>query len=102
MEYALGLDPNSFSTNGRPTISFVMDGADTFGAITFTRVKGATDLVYEPSAQSALSGGGWETMTNVVSTVDNEDTELITVRDSIPQGSSTGRFYQLRIKLRYP
>jgi surface-anchored protein len=102
MEYALGLNPTSVSTNGLPTISFVTDGSDAFGALTFTRVKGATDLVYEPSVQSALSAGDWETMTNLVSTVDNGDTELVTVRDSIPRGSIIRRFYQLRIRLRYP
>jgi surface-anchored protein len=102
MEYALGLDPNSVSTNGLPTVSLVAEGPDTYGALTFTRVKAATDLAYAPSARGALNAGDWETLTNVVSVVDNGETETVTVRDFVPAAGAAKRFYQLRVTLNYP
>lgn len=102
MEYALGLDPNSVSTDGLPTLSFVTEGADTYGALTFARVTLAADLIYEPSVRTSLNAGTWEILTNLVNVVDHGESETVTVRDSVPQPLSTGRFYQLRVKLCYP
>ena len=102
LEYALGLNPNVASTNGLPAFSFVTTNAQTFGALTFTRVKAATDLAYAPSARSELQSGAWVTLTNVLSLVDNGPTETVTVRDSAPVSATTNRFYQLRVKLNSP
>ncbi|HMP82094.1 MAG TPA: choice-of-anchor M domain-containing protein [Verrucomicrobiota bacterium] len=102
MEYALGLDPNSVSTNGLPTFSFVTVGDDQFGALTFTQVKAATDVDYLPVVRSGLNTGDWEPLTNVVSLVDNGDTETITVRDSVARSAATARLYRLGVQLNYP
>lgn len=101
LEYALGLDPNTTSTNGLPSFSFVTTNAQTYGALTFTRVKAATDVVYQPSATSDLAAGTWTTLSDIVSVVDNGATETVTVRDTLP-ATGTSRFYQLRVKLNYP
>ncbi len=102
LEYASNLDPNSFSTNGRPEFSFVTNGQDTYGAFTFTRVKPATDLIYEPAARSQLNGGSWEVMTNNVSVLEEVYTETVTLRDSTPSSASSSRFYRFRVTLPDP
>jgi len=102
MEYALGLDPNAQSTNGFPSASLVTTNGQTYGALTFTRVKAALDLVYEPSARTTLTAGAWTVLTNVMTVVDHGTTETVIVRDDEPVGAHAARFLQLRIKLNYP
>lgn len=102
MEYALALDPNTASTNGLPEFAFVTVGNEQYGALTFTRVKTATDLIYLPAVRSALNTGDWETLTNIVSLVDSGDTETVTVRDSVPMSVAAARFYRLGVRLNYP
>lgn len=102
LEYALGLDPNVASTAGLPTFSFVTDAGQLYGALTFTRVKAATDIDYLPSVRNELTGGAWTPLTNVVSVTDHGETETVTVRDTLPREATTNRFYQLRVNLNYP
>ncbi|MCL4788311.1 MAG: choice-of-anchor M domain-containing protein [Verrucomicrobia bacterium] len=102
LEYASNLDPNSFSTNGRPEFSFVTNGRDTYGAFTFTQVKPATDLIYEPAARAQLSSSSWEGMTNRASLFDEGYIETVTLRDSTPISASSSRFYQFRVTLSDP
>ncbi len=102
LEYALGLNPHQNSTAGLPTFSFVMDAGETYGALTFTRVKAATDIDYLPSVRGALHVGEWTTLTNVVSTVDYGETETVTVRDFLPAAAEPNRFFQFRARLNYP
>jgi surface-anchored protein len=102
MEYALGLNPNEPSTNGFPAASLVTTNGQTYGALTFTRVKGAADLVYEPSARSTLTGGAWTVLTNVMTVMDHGATETVTVRGDEPAGAHAARFLQLRVSLNYP
>jgi surface-anchored protein len=102
LEYALGLNPNVASTAGLPMFSFVSDAGQTYGALTFTRVKAATDIDYLPSVRSDLNSGTWTALTEVVSVVDHGDTETVTVRDSVPQSAHAARFYQFRARLNYP
>lgn len=102
LEYALNLNPNAASGNGLPSFSFITTNTLTYGALTFTRVKAATDLAYLPSATGNLASGNWTTLTDVVSVADNGATETVTVRDSLPVVGTTNRFYQLRVKLNYP
>lgn len=102
LEYALGLNPNVASTAGLPMFSFVSDAGQTYGALTFTRVKAATDIDYLPSVRSDLNSGAWTALPEVVSVVDHGDTETVTVRDSVPQSAHTARFYQFRARLNYP
>lgn len=102
LEYALGLNPNSASTTGLPEFSLVSDAGQTYGALTFTRVKAATDIDYLPSARSELTGGAWTTLTNVVSTTDHGETETVTLRDFAPAAANVSRFFQFRARLNYP
>ena len=102
LEYALGLDPHTTSAGGLPTFSFVTTNSQTYGALTFTRVKSATDISYEPSVRGALDSGTWTTLTNVVSVIDNGATETITLRDFAPSATNASRFFQFRARLNYP
>jgi len=102
LEYALGLKPNFASASGLPTFSLVSTNSETYGALTFTRVKSATDISYEPVVRSALDSGDWTTLTNVVSVIDHGATETITLRDFAPAATNASRFFQFRARLNYP
>lgn len=102
LEYALNLNPNATDTAVTPTFSFITNGLNTYGALTFTQVKGDANLVYEPLAKSDLNSSVWDLLTDIVSSVDNGLTETITVRDSIPAALAPTRFYQLRVRFKNP
>lgn len=102
LEYALGLNPNLAATAGLPTFSLVTTNGATYGALTYTRVKGARDIDYLPSARSDLNSGSWTLLTNQVDVTDHGDTETVTVRDATPQSTQAARFFQFRAKLNYP
>ncbi len=102
LEYALNLNPNTVSTNGLPLFSFVTNGQESYGAFTFTRVKPAADLIYEPAARGSLSGGAWEVMTNQASLLDEGYTETVTLRDRLPVAGTSSRFHQFRVRLQEP
>lgn len=102
LEYALGLDPHTPSPLGLPTFLWVPDGGETYGALSFTRVKAATDIEYLPSVRADLTSGDWQVLTNLVSVVDHGETETVVVRDHSPAGGAGARFYQFRAKLNYP
>jgi surface-anchored protein len=102
LEYALDLNPNMASTTGLPQFTLVTEAGETYGALTFTRVKAATDIDYLPSVRSDLSSGAWTTLTEVVSVLDHGETEVVTMRDSVPHGASAARFFQFRVRLNYP
>ena len=102
LEYALGLNPNIATTTGLPTMSLVTTNGSTFGAMTFTRVKSATDISYEPAVSSELNSGSWLPLTNVFSVVDNGLTETLTLRDFSAADTNASRFYQFRARLNFP
>jgi|GEM_PF-552617 len=102
MEYALGLAPNLPSTNGLPFASLITTNGQTFGALTFTRVKTATDLVYEPTVRASLAAENGTLLTNLVRVLDQGATEQVTVRDHQPADAANARFFQLRVRLNYP
>jgi surface-anchored protein len=102
LEYALGLNPHTVSTTGLPTFSWVTDGGKTYGALSFTRVKVATDVAYLPSVRNDLTSGDWQVLTNLVSVVDHGETETVTVRDHSQASTHNARFYQFRAQLNYP
>lgn len=102
LEYALGLNPNAASSIGLPQLSLVTESGETYGALTFTRNKAATDMNYLPSVRSELDSGDWTTLTQVVSVVDHGVTETVTMRDSVPHAASAARFFQFRARLNYP
>lgn len=100
LEYALGTNPNETTTNGwqGPNI-FSMDG-QRYGAFTYNHFKAATDCVCEVVAANEIPTSDWQALTNILATVDNGDTEKITIRDSMPVSDTRQRFYQLRVTLR--
>lgn len=102
IEYALGLNPNVTTTAGLPTISFVTTNGSTFGAMTFTRVKSATDISYEPMVCGDLNSGSWTLLTNVFNVVDNGLTETVTLRDYSDASTNSSRYFQFRARLNYP
>jgi surface-anchored protein len=102
LEYTLGLNPHVAATTGLPTFSLITTNGETYGVLTFTRVKAATDIDYLPSVRSDLNSSAWTTLTDVVSVVDHGDTETVTVRDAVPRSASAARFYQFRARLNYP
>ncbi len=101
-EYALGLNPNIASTTGLPAFSLIETNGQKFGALTYTRVKTATDVDYSPSVCSALVAADWAVLTNTVSVEDHGETESVTVRDAVPLSTTTQRFFQFRARLNYP
>ncbi len=102
LEYALGLNPNVASTVGLPSISLATDAGQVYGALTFTRVKAATDIDYLPAVRTELTGGAWTLLTNLVSMTDQGETETVTFRDAVPLSATTQRFFQFRARLNYP
>ncbi len=99
VEYALGTDPKIATTNGWPTASLVTDNGQTYGALTYTRAKAATEVTYEVVAASSITATTWQPITSVHGIVDLGATERVTMRDPVPIGSGRQRFYQLRVRL---
>lgn len=102
MEYALGLDPLIPNTAGLPAFTWITENDQTYGALTYSRVKDATDLEYLPGVTSNLLIPAWTPMTTVVSVEDLGDTERVTVRDPLDRTTAGKRFYQLRIRFLTP
>lgn len=102
IEYALGLDPNAATATGMPKFLMVEFNGESYGALSFTRVKAATDLEYLSCATSDLTSDAWATLTDVVSVADNGDTETVVVRDSAPLPANASRFFRLSVRLHYP
>lgn len=102
LEYALDLNPHVASTSGLPTFSLIATNGETYGALTYTRVKAATDIDYLPSVRSDLTSGDWVTLTNVVSVIDHAATETVTLRDFALAATNGSRFFQFRARLNYP
>lgn len=102
LEYALGLNPHVATTAGLPTFSLLTTNGETYGALSFTRMKAATDVDYLPSARGDLTSGDWQVLTNLVSVVDLGQTETVVMRDHSPAATLGRRFYQFRAKLNYP
>jgi surface-anchored protein len=97
-EYATGTDPKEFTTNAGPVFNFVLSNNLTYGAMTFTRAKSATDATCEAFATGALGLDGWQPMTNTHAIIDLGSMERVTVRDNTPTNCS-GRFYELRVSM---
>lgn len=99
LEYLLGLDPTQPSRTGRPYASLVRVEGQTYGALTFTRVKAVTDADYQVLAASSLSTPSWEVLANPPAVLDQGDTERVTIRDTVPISESRQRFYRLHVAL---
>jgi len=100
MEYAVGTDPKLVTTEGWPSVSLVTTNGQTYCALTYTRVKSATDCDYEVVAASDLLSPDWQPLTVIHSVVDRGADELVTVRDEFPVPSKAQRYYQLQVRIR--
>jgi surface-anchored protein len=99
IEYALGTDPRVATTNGWPTASLVRTNGQVYGALTYTRVKAATDCRYEVIGATGVSLSPHQIINTVHSVVDHASTERVTLRDMVPLAVDSQRFYQLRVTL---
>jgi surface-anchored protein len=97
-EYAFGTNPNQPGVTNLPTYLVVNVSGTNYGALRYTRSKAATDVVLTPEMAPA-PGGPWTPMTNLVSTVDQGATQLITYRDPNPVATTTNRFGRVRVIL---
>jgi surface-anchored protein len=98
IEYALGSNPKFITTEGWPTGSIVTTNAQQYGALTFTRVKSATDCGYEVVASSQITSTNWEVLTNIFSVLNQGATEQVTLRDAQPASAPAQRFYRFRVR----
>ncbi len=98
LEYAFGTDPRQGSRASFPQSRLVTVGAGQHAALTYTRLKGATDLSFVPEFSNSPDNAGFTASAfTQVSLVDNGDgTETLTVRDNTPSGSQA-RFVRLRV-----
>ncbi|HEY2342008.1 MAG TPA: hypothetical protein VGH90_03210, partial [Chthoniobacteraceae bacterium] len=93
LKYALNLDPTRPGADGLPAVGFV-DGAL---SLTYTVVKGATDIQYLPEVSVDMSawnsGSGY---TAVSSVVDHGPTQTVTVISLLPPDAPT-QFIHLKV-----
>jgi hypothetical protein len=97
VKYALGLNPTVPVSGGLPEAKIMNNRL----AITFNRLKSATDIVYEVQATGDLFG--WGNSTVVWSSAStpydggNNSSESVTVQDPVSAGSANRRFMRLQI-----
>jgi len=96
MEYALGLDPRVADVQGRPAAK-IENG---FLVFTYSRNKGATDVVLTEEVATQLTGP-WSS-SGLTPQVVNDDGEIQTVKvtDSVAVGTASSRFLRLTVQLR--
>jgi subtilisin family serine protease len=94
LERALGADPNAASTTGLPVSSTETVGADNFLALTIVKSPAATDVTF------AVEVGGdlaiWNSGPDHTTILENTST-LLKVRDNTPMSEATKRFMRLRV-----
>ena len=94
-EYAFGLAPKIPDAGGLPVVSVEPGGAL---AITYTHVKGATDITYTVEVSNDLatwfSGAAY---TSVISTVDHGATETVKVGSLFAPDASQRQFMRVRV-----
>jgi hypothetical protein len=98
IEYAVGTDPKVVTTEGWPSVSLVATNGQTYCALTYTRVKSATDCDYEVVAAGVLLSSDWQPLTVIHIVVDLGAIERVTVRDNTPVSSGRQRFYRLQVR----
>ena len=99
MEYALNLDPKVRDNQLGCQAGIVTDGADDYAGFTLKRWKCAIDLDYTVQVGDDLIT--WTPTTiQVSSTTDNgDDTETLTLRDTLAVDDEDRRFIRLRVML---
>jgi hypothetical protein len=97
IKYALGLNPTLPVSSGLPEAKIMNNRL----AITFNRMKSATDIVYEVQASGDLFGWGNSTViwssTSTAYTGGTNDSESVTVQDTVPADAANQRFMRLQI-----
>ena len=86
-------------TDPKSRVSKAKASTRTYGALTYTRVKSAEDVVLETQAADSVSAGAWQTLTTIHRSVDLGDKEQLTILDDQPASTHEQRFYRLRVKL---
>ena len=97
VKYALGLNPTVPVSGGLPEAKIMNNRL----AITFNRLKSATDIVYEVQATGDLFGWGNSTVVwssaSTPYTGGSNSSESVTVQDPVSAGSANRRFMRLQI-----
>jgi hypothetical protein len=102
LEYAFALDPLSVDSSPKLASSLVSHGGLDYLSITFTRPKNAADIRYDPKVTGNLTGEQWDSgdaFFVVHQTMDNGETETVTVRDNVPVQTALSRFMSLDIEM---
>ena len=97
LKYALGLNPTLPATTGLPEMKMTNRRL----AITFSRQKSATDIVYEVQAVGDLFGFSnatvlWSSASNAYGAGTNSS-EAVTVQDSVDAATTNRRFMRLQV-----
>ena len=97
VKYAFGLNPTVPVSGGLPEAKIMNNRL----AITFNRMKSATDIVYEVQASGDLFGWGNSTViwssASVAYTGGGNDSESVTVQDNVSTDATNRRFMRLQI-----
>jgi len=95
VKYALGMDPNTSSRNGLPTMALTTINGTLYLSMTYTRNKGATDLGFHPEWSTSLFG--WSS-SGVIENVLVDGTFTQTIQNLVPVNSRSTLFLHLEIE----
>ena len=99
IEYALGTNPKTVTSNSWPTVGLVTTNGHQYGALTYTRAKSVMDCIYEVVCADSVTATNWQPLTVVHRIEDLGTLERVTMRDTVPLGTGQPRFYRLQVKL---
>lgn len=94
VEYALGTDPRS-STEAGPQTATIEQSGVTYLTLTFKRIADPT-LTYLVQASATLAPESWQNLWS--STGAENQSGVVTVRDTTPLSGSTARFLRLKVE----
>lgn len=98
LEYAVGGVPGEASRAGMPEHSVHTENGEQFLALTYERVKAASDLAFHVESSDDLIH--WDAASTVlVETEDLGNTERVTVRTEQPIDTGLRKFLRLRVEL---
>jgi alpha-tubulin suppressor-like RCC1 family protein len=102
LEYALHRDPKSPDSSATTTSSLNSINQQDYLTLTYERLKGASDIRYIVEVSSDLINWNSGTdHTTRVQTINNAETEIISVRDLTPISTEIKRFMRLRVESIY-
>ena len=102
LEYALHRDPKSPDSSATTTSSLNSINQQDYLTLTYERLKGASDIRYIVEVSSDLIN--WDSGTDHttrIQTINNAETEIISVRDLTPISTEIKRFMRLRVEFIY-